>query len=319
MAIRDVLITGGCGFIGSNLAQALAGKGARVRILDLNPEFPAATPKGLQLFTGDIRDLDLCRKAARGADAIVHLAAQAGIAQSLDNPIENAGINFGGTLNLLTAAKEEGARRFIFASSGAVLGEHAPPGHEEMPAKPISPYGAGKLSAEAYCGAFSGAFGLSTAALRFSNVYGPGSFHKGSVVALFCKRALKSEPFTIYGDGKQTRDFLYIYDLAEWIGRFLERPEASGVFHLASGKPTTIGALAEMIRTICFKETGRKPEVDNAPERPFEVKASYFSNAKAAKATGYVPETALDEGLLETWKWFTKNSQHLSPATELSE
>ncbi len=318
--MKDVLITGGCGFIGSNLACLLAKQGVNVRILDLNPNFPVwEEPDGktswlslITHYTGDIRERELCRRAMRGTEAVIHLAAQAGIAQSLENPIENASVNFGGTLNLLVAAKETGVGRFIFSSSGAVLGEHNPPGHEEMPAKPISPYGAGKLAAEAYCQGFTGAYGLSTAILRFSNVYGPGSFHKGSVVASFCKQALQQRPLVIYGDGTQTRDFLYVLDLAEWIRYFLEKPKATGVFHLSSGRPTTIASLCLLIQRLASQETGQRPPVRKEPARSFEVRESYFSNRKAGMATGYTPKTAVEQGVTETWRWFVRNSKQIS-------
>ena len=225
------LVTGGCGFIGRALISELLATGEhQVRVLDnlsvgtradlarvaAFDEISAAGggwSRDLALLEGDILDPDAVAIGLAGADVVVHLAANTGVAPSVADPMADCRTNVIGTLNLLEGCRAARVGRFVFASSGAPLGVQTPPLHEEMAPHPASPYGASKLSGEGYCSAYYHCFGVETVTLRFGNVYGEGSGHKQSVVAKFIKEALQGETLELYGDGTQTRDFIHISDL----------------------------------------------------------------------------------------------------------
>ncbi len=198
-----VLVTGGCGFIGANLVPRLLARGAEVRVLDdRSNSAPDPLPDGVELVAGDVRDPDAVARAAAGADAVIHLAAAGNVVESVADPIPNFDINARGTLTVLQGARDAGAGRFVFASTGgALIGDAPPPVDESSVPRPISPYGASKLAGEGYCHAFRGSYGLPTIALRFANVYGPRSAHKRGAVTRFIAGALRGEPLVIYGDG----------------------------------------------------------------------------------------------------------------------
>src|ERR1700726_3490153 len=228
--MKSYLVTGGCGFIGVNLIPRLIEQGARVRVLDNLSlgKREDVDPLGVDLHVGDIRDPAALAKASKGIDVVVHLAAHTRVVESLSDPQLNFDINAAGTLDVLQACRSAGIPKMIFASTGgAILGEQEPPVHEDMVPRPVSPYGASKLVGEAYCSAYWRSYGLNTVALRFSNVYGPYSYHKGSVVAQFFKNLMQKESLVVYGDGEQTRDFLYVADLVEAI-LLADKAEASG-------------------------------------------------------------------------------------------
>jgi UDP-glucose 4-epimerase len=166
--------------------------------------------KGVRLVVGDVRDFDVVAQCTKSIDCLVHLAATTGVGPSVENPRTDMESNVIGTFNVLEAARIQRVKRFVFASSGAPIGEVEPPIHEELAPHPVSPYGASKLAGEGYCSAYFRTFGIETVVLRFGNVYGPGSNHKSSVVAKFIRQAMHGEMLEIYGDGNQTRDFIYI-------------------------------------------------------------------------------------------------------------
>ena len=230
------LITGGCGFIGSSLIAHLLKENSeiKVRVLDnlsvgtkedlsevcdfaevdaSKADLLSYQPPCVELVVGDIRDYETCLASCIGAEIIVHLAANTGVGPSVENPRADMESNIIGTFNMLEAARQNTIKRFVFASSGAPIGEVDPPIHEEKSPKPVSPYGASKLSGEGYCSAYYRSFGITTVSLRFGNVYGPRSKHKNSVIAKFFKKALNGETLEVYGDGNQTRDFIYMDDL----------------------------------------------------------------------------------------------------------
>src|SRR4051795_3399335 len=230
--VKRWLVTGGCGFLGRNLVAQLVYEGnCEVRVLDnfevgcredleaaisrhgevRGGSAPASTSR-LEIIKADILDDKAVQTAAFGCDFLVHLAANTGVTQSVENPLRDFRVNVVGTLNCLEAARHADVKRFVFASSGAPLGEAEPPVHEEKAPRPRSPYGASKLAGEGYCSAYWHSYGLETVALRFGNVYGPHSCHKGSVVATFIRRALSGKPLIVHGDGGQTRDFIFIDD-----------------------------------------------------------------------------------------------------------
>ncbi len=205
-----------------------------------------------------------------------------------------------GTFNLLELCRELGVGRIVAASTGgAILGDVQPPVHERMAPQPTSPYGASKLMLEGYLSAYSSSYDVSGCALRFSNIYGPRSFHKGSVVAHFYKRILAGEPLIVYGDGSQTRDFLYVGDLVAAILAVVDG-DAQGAFQLGSGKPTTVNQLLDAMRSV----TGHDIEVDYQDFRAGEVRDTWCEIDKARAGFGFDPTTPLETGLRETWAWF---------------
>jgi len=306
--MKSYLVTGGCGFIGVNLVSRLAGRGARVRILDnlsLGKREDVA-PLGIDLRVGDIRDMAALKDACQGIHVVVHLAAHTRVVESISHPELNFEINAIGTMNVLRACRDAGVKKVIFASTGgAILGEQVPPVHEGMVPRPVSPYGASKLVGEAYCSAFCGSFGLNTVALRFSNVYGPFSYHKGSVVAQFFRNLMQEEPLVIYGDGQQTRDFLYVDDLVDAV-LLADKSETPGeVFQIASGRETSLTDLLAAMKKVL---PAVKFDVRYEPARAGEILRNYASIEKARQLLGYNPQTALDEGLRDTWSWFVSQN-----------
>jgi UDP-glucose 4-epimerase len=302
--MKSYLVTGGCGFIGVNLTSRLVAQGERVRILDNLSlgKREDIEPLGVDLQVGDIRDFAAVTKACQGIDTVVHLAAHTRVVESVTDPELNFEINAIGTMNVLRACRAAGVKKFIFASTGgAILGEQEPPVHEGMVPRPVSPYGAGKLAGEAYCSAFHGSYGLNTVALRFSNVYGPFSYHKGSVVAQFFRNLMQKEPLIIYGDGKQTRDFLYVADLVDAIFLADKASTPGEVFQIASGRETSLKALLDTMKKVLPDVAF---DIRYEPARAGEISRNYASVEKARRMIGYDPQTRLDDGLKNTWQWF---------------
>lgn len=300
--MTKVLITGGAGFIGRHLAGHLLDEGYAVTVLD-NESLGDRRHLDLdrvRFVGGDLRDAGDVAAAVEGQDMVVHLAADTRVMDSIADPQFNFENNVIGSFHLLQAARAAGVRRVVAASTGgAILGEVPPPVHERIAPQPTSPYGASKLMLEGYLSAFTASYGLSTCALRFSNVYGPRSLHKGSVVAHFYKRILAGEPLVVYGDGSQARDFLYAGDLVSAIREAMES-DATGAYQLGSGRPTTIDQLLDLMRTV----TGRELDVRYEDFRAGELRATWCDIAKAHDAFGFDPTTPLEEGLRATWDWF---------------
>ncbi len=303
------LVTGGCGFIGSALVRSLIDSDESVVVLDdLSTGTRSRIAPGVELRVGDVRDAGTTLRAARGADVIVHLAANTGVAQSVEDPSADCVTNVLGTLNMLEAARRNDAARFVFASSGAPVGEVEPPIHEELAPHPVSPYGASKLAGEGYCSAYHRSFGVETVALRFGNVYGPGSGHKGSVVAQFIRRALRGEALEVYGDGRQTRDFVYVEDLVRAIRAAATAPGAGGeVFQIATHRETTVLELVDALVPALEVAGVRGVEVQHAAPRVGDVRRNYSDTTKARERLGWQARTSLDEGLAQTVTWFTKD------------
>jgi len=319
------LISGGCGFIGSNTVAALIAAGEqRIRVLDdlstgsaealgdlVEVETVAADvidggPQRVELVEGDIRDPDVTALAATGVDTIVHLAASTGVQPSIEDPRLDCMTNVIGTLNLLDAARRKGVRHFVFASSGGtVIGDREPPVDEEMVPHPKAPYGAGKAAGEAYCSAYAGTFGVHTVALRFSNVYGPRSAHKNSVVARFIQRAIEGVPLEIFGDGNQTRDFLYVDDLVRAIFAAVKAEDQAGeVFHIASGRETTIAALAAAVTEVLADAGIRDVRIGSAGALAGEIRRNFSTASKARERLGWHAAVPLETGLARTVEWF---------------
>jgi UDP-glucose 4-epimerase len=317
------LITGGCGFIGTSLIAHILKihPGIYVRVFDNlsvgNREdlaevcsFVEANQdsvggvEGVELVVGDIKDLQSCVDVSKGIDVIVHLAASTGVPLSVESPRQDMECNVIGTFNMLEAARQNGVERFIFASSGAPLGEVEPPVNEEKAARPVSPYGASKLAGEGYCSAYYRTFGLKTVALRFSNVYGPRAKKKDSVIAKFFKQALAEEPLEIYGDGNQTRDFIYIDDLIRAIMLSAASDVGGEVFQIATYKETTVNEITSKTKEIVESEIGRDVKIIHGNTRIGDIKRNYSDISKAKEILGYEPVYDLDRGLRMTFDYF---------------
>lgn len=298
-----VLVTGGCGFIGTNLVPLLQAAGHEVSVLDsqvLGRREHLGDFAG-RFVHGDLRDTTALATALQGVDAVVHLAADTRVIDSIADPATNFDVNVVGSFRLLEAMRARGIRRLVNASTGgAIIGEAEPPVHEGMVPSPISPYGASKLAVEGYCSAWAGSYGAQALSLRFANVYGPRSFHKGSVVAAFLKQVLAGQPLIVHGDGTQQRDFVFAEDLCAGIVRGLESG-LSGVYQLGTGVPVSVNALIEAIRTVVAP---RSVAVDYRPARAGEILHTWCDVSRARAALGYAPNTALVAGLAATWAWF---------------
>ena len=323
------LITGGCGFIGISLiARLLLDTDANhnIRILDnlstgtrddLSSVAPflevenidnlSASLDGIELVVGDILDEGLAYKVTKNIDVIVHLAANTGVGPSVEDPRVDCYTNVIGVFNYLDAARINKVPRFIFASSGAPAGEVDPPIHEELPPHPVSPYGASKLAGEGYCSAYNKSFGIDTVILRFGNVYGPRSLHKSSLVAKFIRQALDGETLEIYGDGTQTRDFIYIDDLIDALISSSHVDNIGGeAFQIASGMETTIGEMTDNLIHVMKQHGVKDIKVINGETRIGDVKRNYSDTAKAKIRLNWHPKVNQKEGLLKTVEYFIK-------------
>jgi UDP-glucose 4-epimerase len=320
------LITGGCGFVGSALVARLVREGRhQLRVVDnltvgtrgdlalVCQYAEVAAPDArwgatVDLIVADVQDEAAARMAARDADVIVHLAANTGVGPSVEDPRSDMLANVIGTFNYLDAARHNGVPRFVFASSGAPIGDVDPPIHEELPAKPVSPYGASKLAGEGYCSAFYRSFGVQTVVLRFGNVYGPGSAHKASVVAKFIKRALDGEVLEIYGDGAQTRDFIFIDDLIEAICRSVIADRVGGeIFQIATNAETTVGELVTELLAALNAAGVTGVSVEHRERRVGDVQRNYSDTSKAFRLLGWRSRYPLTEGLKETVQYFLRD------------
>jgi UDP-glucose 4-epimerase len=247
----------------------------------------------------------LALRVCAGADALVHLAANTGVGPSVANPRLDCTTNVVGTLNYLEACRQNNVKRFVFASSGAPIGECEPPIHEDLPARPVSPYGASKLAGEAYCSAYKRSFGIDTVALRFGNCYGPLSTHKGSVVAKFIREALEGRAWEIYGDGQQTRDFIFVDDIVDAILRAATADGVGGeVFQIATNAETTVHELAHRLAHVLARSGVTPPAIRHAAARIGDVKRNYSDTAKAKRLLGWQARTGLADGLERTVRWF---------------
>jgi UDP-glucose 4-epimerase len=313
------LVTGGAGFIGSHVTDILLANGYEVTVIDNlvsgNREQVAKTATFNEMDITDDRAAQLVRDS--GFDVICHLAAQIDVRKSVADPAYDSRVNIGGALNLLEAMRQSGKRstRFVFSSTGgAIYGDLVlPPTTEESPKDPQSPYGTAKLSVEYYMGYYARVHGLNTVALRYANVYGPRQDPHGEagVVAIFCSRLLDGTPLTIYGDGKQTRDYVYVGDVARANLLAATRPlPAIGAldaraFNIGTSIETDVVELARILREIA----GSSVEAKHAPERPGEQKRSAVDVRKAQRILGWHPKVSLRDGLAETYRYFAEHRE----------
>lgn len=301
---ETVLVTGGRGFIGCNLVERLS-KTYQVRIFD---SLERASPTGWgvadqNFVQGSILDTFTIAQATHGIGAIVHLAAYGSVVESVKDPVTNFHTNVAGTFNVLNAAVNSGVRRVVFASTGgALIGNAVPPVHEGSLPKPISPYGASKLCGEAYSHAFAESRGLQAVCLRFGNVYGPHSAHKKGAVTTFIKALMSNEPIVIHGDGSASRDYIHVDDLCKGIAAAIAAPLQGGeVFHIASGRETTVLELAELLCKVAGKP---HHPIEFRPARRGEVSRNFANYDLARRTLGFEPTHGLEEGMAATWQWF---------------
>ncbi len=323
MAPQKWLITGGAGFIGRNcVIKLLRDTAHRIRVYDnesvgtrkalydaLDKEVQdgsvssPAVESRLEFVHGDILNGSMLETAADGCSVIVHLAANTGVPVSIEDPLHDCRTNVQGTLQVLDTARRCSVAHVVSASSGAAAGECSPPVHEEIVPRPVSPYGAGKLASEAYCHVFSSLYGINTVSLRFGNVYGPHSGHKSSVVAKFITRALQGSECEIYGDGTQTRDFIYTEDLTDAIFRAARFMQGGEVFQIATSREHTVNEVAHYIQQS-LHERGHSMIVRHGDARKGDVYRNFSDTSKAKRLLGWESTTALTQGIERTVEWF---------------
>jgi UDP-N-acetylglucosamine/UDP-N-acetyl-alpha-D-glucosaminouronate 4-epimerase len=302
--MAKVLVTGGAGFIGSNLVRALVERGDAVRVLDNFSTGNRANLAGLEIevVEGELRSYERVHNAVRGVEVVYHLGALGSVPRSVQDPLTSSAVNVEGTLNVLLAARDEGIRRVVFSSSSSIYGSaRTTPTPETEAPDPVSPYGVAKLAAERYCVSFSRVYhSFESVVLRYFQVFGPrqNPFSQyAAVVPLFVTALSGGEPITIFGDGEQSRDFTYVDNVVEATITAAEAAGASGrIFNIASGAPATVNHVAETIGRILDKQVERRL----APPRPGDIRDSAADITAARETLGWEPRVTLEEGLRRT-------------------
>jgi UDP-glucose 4-epimerase len=312
--MASYLITGGGGFIGSNLVQALLARGQKVRVLD---NFSTGRRTNLaefadqiELIEGDIRDRAVVERAVDGMDYVLHQAALGSVPRSVQDPVTSNEVNVSGTLNLLWAAKQARARRFVFASSSSVYGNTPQlPKEESMSPNPISPYAVSKLASERYTLSFTAVYGLPAVALRYFNVFGPKqdpTSQYAAVIPRFISALMRGDVPVVYGDGEQSRDFTYVENVVQANLLACTAPEAPGhVMNIACGERYTLNTLLSLLSEIMGKESHPIYET----ERPGDVKHSMADIQRAKRVLNFSPSINFKEGLKRTVAWYLQNSR----------
>jgi nucleoside-diphosphate-sugar epimerase len=300
---RKVLVTGGAGFIGSNLVRELLERGDDVRVLD---NFSTGNRRNIEdldveVVEGELRSYERVHNAVRGVETVFHLGALGSVPRSVQDPLTSSAVNIEGTLNVLLAARDEGIRRVVYTSSSSIYGVSNPlPLNERMPPDPISPYGVAKLAAERYCVSFSRVYDLETVVLRYFNVFGPrqdpGSQY-AAVVPLFATAIAAGEPLTIFGDGEQSRDFTFVGNVVTATADAGSVADANGqIMNVAAASPASVNTLADTIGGIL----GKPVDKNYAPERPGDIRDSWADISVAQQLIGFEPRVGLEEGLRRT-------------------
>lgn len=297
------LVTGGAGFIGSNLVRLLLAEGHSVSVLDdLSSGYAENLVPEASFVRGDVTDRGAVDAAIAGCDVVFHLAASVGNTRSIENPIRDSQVNVIGTLTVLEAARARGICRVVFSSSAGIFGElKTLPIAEDHPQDPDSPYGASKLAAEKMCLVYNKLHGMSNVCLRYFNVYGVRQRYDayGNVIPIFAERILRDREVVIFGDGEQTRDFVNVADVARANYLAGTSESAQGSFNLGSGTRVTINGLVTMMAGI----SGRDPRVVHGEPRPGDVRDSLASIEAAHRAFGFRPSVELEEGLAAYMEW----------------
>jgi UDP-glucose 4-epimerase len=308
MKLKKVLVTGGAGFIGSNLVKNLINKGVSVTVLDnfisghrenLEP-FPSVS-----IIEGDVRDKSAVELAIKGAEVVFHLAASVGNKRSIDHPITDAEINVLGTLQILEAARKEGVRKIVTSSSAGIFGElKTIPIKEDHPIEPDTPYGCTKLAEEKLCLAYAKLYNIEAICLRYFNVFGPNQRYDayGNVIPIFVFSILRNKPILIFGDGEQTRDFVHVNDVVQANIRAAETTDVNGAFNIASGTKITINQLVHLITKYYDGNT----KVKYCSERLGDVRHSLADISLAYEQINYKPSVIFEKGIEEYMLWAQK-------------
>lgn len=310
----SILITGGCGFIGTNLIKKIKKKYNDIIIVDNETLGKKKNLKNykVRFYKIDITNYPKLKNVFKKHKIkyIVHLAAHTRVLESINNPLKTFKNNIIGTFNLLLLSKEFKVGRFINASTGgAIMGNKKPPITEKMFPNPLSIYGGSKFTSEILCNVFKESYNVSSISLRFSNIYGPNSIHKESAVSLFIKKILTKKKISIYGNGEQTRDFLYIDDLIEIIDKCLKNNK-EGTYQLGTGKPTTINQIVIILRNIFKKKCNIKFDVEYLPTRKGEVQQTWCDISKSKKELNFLPKIKIEKGIENTVSFFLKNENN---------
>ncbi len=299
--MATVLVTGGAGFIGSNLVRALLERGDDVRVLDNFSTGSRGNLVGLdvEVVEGELRSYERVHNAVRGVEAVFHLGALGSVPRSVQDPLTSSAVNVEGTLNVLLAARDEGVRRVVFSSSSSIYGTRETlPVTEQLAPDPISPYGVAKLAAERYCVSFSRVYErFESVVLRYFNVFGPrqSPFSQyAAVVPLFITAIAEGRPVTIEGDGEQSRDFTYVANVVDATLRAADAQDANGrIFNVSAGAPATVNELADAIGRILGKGVERR----HVAARAGDIRASWADVTAARESLGYEPRVDLEQGL----------------------
>jgi UDP-glucose 4-epimerase len=302
--VTKVLVTGGAGFIGSNLVRALLERGDEVRVLDNFSTGLRANLEGVdvEIVEGELRSYERVHNAVRGTALVYHLGALGSVPRSVQDPLTSSAVNVEGTLNVLLAARDEDVRRVVFSSSSSVYGASAQlPAREAAPVDPISPYGVTKLAAERYCVSFSRVYQtFETVVLRYFNVFGPRQNPRSqyaAAVALFISAIADDRTIDVYGDGEQSRDFTYVGNVVDATIRAGEAEGANGeIVNVAAGAPASVNQVAATIGAILEKPVRKQ----HLPPRAGDIRDSWADLGKAQRLLGYRPQIGLEEGLRRT-------------------
>ena len=312
LPFKRALVTGGAGFIGSHLVETLVSAGCTVAVIDNLSSGKTANLKHLEgqfsFFQEDIRNRKVLDAALEGCEVVFHLAAIVSVPQTVENPLESAAVNDLGTLSVLDAARQKKVKRVVFSSSCAVYGDDPSlPKLENMVPRPLSPYAAQKLAAEYHAKVFNDLYGIETAVLRYFNVYGPRqdpSSPYSGVISIFMTKALLNKPAVIYGDGNQTRDFVYVKDVVKANLLAASAENASGrVMNIGTGRAVRINHLWQAICTLC----GRNLDPRYESERAGDIKASLAGTETAKELLNFECEVSFEKGLERTFEWYRHN------------
>ncbi len=307
--MANVLVTGGAGFIGSHLTEALVARGHRTRVLDNLAtgyiENLASVAGDIEFVRADLRDFDNVCDAVKGVELVYHEAALPSVSRSVQNPRDSNEANVTGTLNVLTAARDAGVRRVIMAASSSVYGKNETlPKEESMPPAPLSPYAVSKAAGEMYMRVFAELYGIETVCLRYFNVFGPRqdpTTQYAGAIAKFMSCAVRGEPYPVFGDGEQSRDFTYVANVVEanWLAAEA-KIDRHALVNIACGERASLNRVIEILNDL----TGQHLPVQHLPPRAGDVRHSLASIDRASALLGYTPRVGLREGLEKTLDWY---------------